>query len=268
MATTTWQGGVDGDYTDDGNWSGAHPANGDTAIIDGAVAIDTNVANDGDELATIYVASSRTADIGALGNPLELQTDTLVDRGIGDTHFQSTDAGGTAHTALVICDKPKGTLYLDHDGNSDITRVVVLRGNCVIAGTATLTIAKLDIAYKNNPQTDANVTISAGCGATTLVNMIGGKLASAAVLTDLILNGGEVEQKTAAITTLRQTNGVCKYMTSATITAAYVLGGQLNLTESAHVHTITQLYQFPGAEVLYNPSIDVVAENSFGDQEI
>jgi len=261
---TIWAGGVSGDFSVAGNWSAGVPIADKVAVITGTVSIDAGLAQGALELATIYVAPTYSGNIGGTGSYLACQTDLLVDRGSGNTWFRTDSAA--ALTALVIVDKPSGTIYLDNDGTSDFTRIVVLRGNVVIAGTATVTIPDLDITYRNNPETDSKVTITAGCGITALVRMNGGRLVSAAVITDLHLDGGVVDQTTAAITNLFLTGGTCNYKTSEIMAAAHCMRGRLDLMQDSSFKTITELWQFPGADVVRDPDLTTIGtEHSFGD---
>lgn len=83
----------------------------------------------------------------------------------------------------------------------------------------TATIATLRVAYVSNVSGDADVTCSAGCTLTTIVQEGGSLVTNSAVTTVTQNNGTWVHNGTAAGGTITQTNGTIDYRSSGTITS-------------------------------------------------
>jgi len=90
MATTDWTGdAADGDWGNNGNWSGDKPATGDTArFLDGALSVTTGLDQSAVNLANLIIGPGYSGNIGLSGSYLKIGCDDLYINGGGILYIE------------------------------------------------------------------------------------------------------------------------------------------------------------------------------------
>lgn len=280
--TTAWIGAVDGDWDEvtEGNWTNGKPAtNGDEdTIIFLRTAINAPTTNldriaddtgDGNRPALVYIEPGTPYDIGASGAALKVKAIKVVHKGSGTLFYESK--GNTEQTDEIIINSPNHTnaAQIDDDGTHPVTRIAVTSGKVTLAA-GMQTIAKLDIAFFNNPATDAEVIVGTeAANVITQLTMAGGTLTSDMECTNVTITGGTATITHGDVTDLIITGGTYVYKVSGgTIENLHAIGGVADLMASESTpKTVTNLHTYPAAIVrrdLDEAIIDVTNLYEFG----
>lgn len=261
-----WTGAVDGNWETAGNWTAVSPVVGPpntddsndtlvflrTAINAPTENLDrTGDGTNGLRPKLIYIEPGGSYDIGASGNPLMVKAIKVLHKGNNTLFYKS--AGATEQTDEIIINSPNHTnaAQIDDDGTAPITRIAVTSGKVTLAA-GMLTIAKLDIAFFNNPATDSDVTIGTeGTNVITQLTMAGGTLTSDMECTNVTITGGTATITHGDATDLIITGGTYVYKVSGgTITNLHAIGGVADLMASESTpKTVVNLHTYPAAIV-------------------
>lgn len=247
MATNIWQG-TDGNWDTGANWSNAaKPAANDVCIFPSTNSQSVTL-NHTDENAIdvdlLMLAPGYVGSIGASGSYLYISADQVAHHGSGALWYR--DGDGTTDEFLM--DGP-GTANLD---GTSIANIRILRGTVTFAGSLAAPTL-VEVGFTASQTSDANLIITAGAGTTVAMNQWGGSVTNASIVTTANVSAGiHTVTVDGAITNLNMTGGTCRYDGSATIAAAVLRGGVLDLSRGDRLVTVTNLTIYPGADLKYN----------------
>lgn len=261
MAITYWTGATDGDPSDDGNWSGVKPANGDTAIIDtGSRDIE---ANDQSAVTAtlIVVGPNYKGNIGSgTGTPYQINATTLiVAGGGGKQHFKGT------YGTVVVEKVGTGTQNLYLDGGTT-TLALIHQGTVgLLGGTYTTLFADPIGGIKNN------VYIDVVAATVTTLNQRQGttKMAdSAGTITTANIDAGSLDVTAGTLTNLYQRNGATIWQTGdGALAIAVIYDGTFDASGDVHPKTITNLTAYGAARLnLSNGAGNIMLANDLIDR--
>lgn len=234
------------------NWSGATaPAAGEEASFITDFTGDNTGPNanmatlTAVDLDLLYVGDRFTQDIGGSGNDLDISADHVWNRGSGKLWYK--DGGGI--TDLVTVDSSNGspTASVMNITAATVTLLQLLRGGVTVDGSGTVT--NVVVGMRTSPQTDANLTLTAGTVVTDYKQYAGTTFSSKA-LTTVVVFGGTLTQDTATITTLYVFGGLVNFNFAGTITTVYHYGGTIDVTQAGGAKIFTNYYKAPGAVLI------------------
>jgi hypothetical protein len=256
-ATGTWE---DADFTPAGK-----PIDADLLVFPATVT--TNVAGSDQsliDLGHLETAAGFVGNIGTDGDPLRIDAVKVIHKGSGTFRLKCDIASDPTEWIIIDSDNTAG-LAMHIDGGT-VNRISVKKGTVVGAatlGAGGVLLAKLEVAYRNNPASDAIVTLNEGMLASTgLINMTGGRVNLNGTVTNkafplIHISGGLVTFETTNSPTtdeLHIMGGQCDYKSEGTLTYARVAyGGTLNLAANELYKTVTNLDLEPGGVLIYNP---------------
>lgn len=232
MATTLWSGATDGDPSNNANWSGNAPANGDTAIIDsGSVDID-GVDMSGVTPALIVIGPNYTGNIGTgTGDMWQINATKLVIAGGGAAQY----IDGTFGT-LIVKRVGTGTQNLYYAGN--VTLALFHKGTiqAVSDTTTTMYVDALD-------STNANLTVDVLAATVTNMYLRYGNvdLTGAGTITTCYMDNGTLDVTAGTLVTLHQRAGTATWQTTNALTTAVIYGGTFDASGNVQAKTITNL---------------------------
>ena len=217
MAITAWNN-LAGVWDTDANWSGSHPADGDTAIFRGGSQSVTTPPGTTDEDINIYIENTFTGNLGSSGNEIQVRCNKLIHEGAGSLWFDS-DAGTNEFTDVLVVNSTNTTNAATLGGD-EIARIVVMNGKVTISGSLTHDFE----LYVAGP--GANVVVEANAGGTAGTSGAAAELRlvqSAGTVTSNVnwdsafVSGGTFNHDNAAITYLNCTGGTAtlKYNNTA-----------------------------------------------------
>ena len=148
MAVNIWSGAVDGDFQDNGNWSGNIPVAGDEVIFDSSSAVDVDEGTRPSETGNIafdsvHIKKGHTGTVGLSTEPLCIgaaaATFPVIIEGSGTYHImvsldQNADADDDSLLPLVLINNPDATVYLYSQAN-DGANTGIFTNVHLIAGT-------------------------------------------------------------------------------------------------------------------------------------
>ncbi len=262
LAVTHFQGGT-GDWGDDANWSLVEPVSNQTAIIDaGTVNVSAGLDNTAVDLDLLWISPGYSGDIGSSGGRLIIAADLIVHLGSGELWLYAEDnSAGLSIDRVVVCAaNPSTIVNIDGDAGA-LDHVQVLRGSVTLPERPN---TLLEVGYKTNRASDANVTLPASAGTTAEVMQDGGTLTSDDVITLFNFYGGRCTHGTGAITTLNAMGpGAIVYNSTSTLVTARVgNGATLDLMQNHEQKTITTLWEMPGGRALFDTFIADTANHS------
>lgn len=277
-AATTANGGPQ-DWSDANNWDGGAVPGGaasqDVYIDNATVAIiyGLDQSGIGNTLASLNIGKSFTGSIGYngatgySGTYLQIKA-TVVNLGqhsgsgspAGSGRIM-IDTGSTASTinvydtASTSSDSNKPSCRLK--ANSASTTINVQKGSVGVAYESgeTTTVGTVNISYKTNKTSDADVYIKSGVTLTTLYKTGGDCELSCAATTVTNEAGTLKTYGSGAITTINQYGGSLYPNSTGTITTLNDLGGLVDTTISQQARTITTLKISNSAQFIYDPSV-------------
>lgn len=278
MADTIFQG-TDGDWGNDGSWSGVEPAESDRAFMPGtnATSVTAGLDNGGVDLALLQTDPNYVGHIGASGTPLIIAANKVEHYGSGQLFYKSAivadPSPGLDITDWFLVDSINRENAATLDGEQ-ITRVTVISGKVTLLGTlgdtgthggnAVLT-EFVETSFHDNPASDAEVIINCALKASTgTVRMNGGKVTSIGAIAKVLMSGGKWIHDTAAVALLEMYGGTAWWKPTATLLEAHIFGGVLDLTQTTLPKTVTDLNLYPGGTLIYNPTLFTGTLNNMG----
>ena len=267
MATRTFTGATDGDWSKAGNWAeAAVPVNGDDVSIDNcSVSIDAGLDQSAVTLATLRIGGGMTGDIGTAAAYLQVSA-TICEIGVHDGFGRPSYSPrvkidfGSNQTACTVfaasrssTDDPLPPVRLlgTHASN-----VLSVRSGGV--GTAVEAGEASTWATVNSGQAGARgADVLIGDGVTlTNLNAAGGECACRCAATAITVDGGNVRTEgTGAVATLTNEGGNVYPNSTGTITALNCNGGVTSFLESAAARTVTTPKIQAGAALAYDPAV-------------
>jgi len=242
MATKTWTGDVDGDWSDLNNWDeGAVPVNGDDVfIVSGAVDIDGGDYSAVD-LDRLVVGPKYRGTIATTGTKLQVNATNLDYAGNGDKAWLF----GTFGT-VTVQDTSTNDNALNLDGSSDtITTLRVLGGKGSINVSAD---CEISTAIEQIGADSVTLKIADGTtiGGSLTLTIDSGKVELSEAVPTINMLGGylEIDVDGGTFTTISQYGGKIQHSPtdSCTITTLVIYSGKFDSTEStAPEFTITTL---------------------------
>lgn len=225
MAICRWTGGVSGDWSVAGNWSGAAvPVNGDGVyFIDNAVSVTAGLDQNLVDLELMYVGPTYTGSIGDTANHLILDDiDDFYYAGTGTEAWIETDDAVDGITKAVVANTGTGANALHFFGK--IGDLDILKGRVTLnTGVAA---ADIDVAYVSSVASDVTLTIATGV-TLSVMRQIGGVVTNSSNLSNLTINGGTYNHGTTALAnTMGAVNiygGTVNYYSTGAITTGVVV---------------------------------------------
>jgi len=247
MATRTWSGAVDGDWSDLNNWvEAAVPVSTDNVyIVSGSVDIDGIDVN-AVALASLTVGQQYTGSIGSSGTKLQISATNFDYSGQGTSMYIE----GTFTTVTVqntSTDENALNLYGDSDTIATL-RILGGRGSINIAASCNITTVIEQIGADG---VTTNIADSTTIGGSCALTMDSGKMELNQAVPTITVFGGDLEAAldTGTVTTLNQYGGKIRWNPSAscTITTLTVYGGLFDSSDStAPEFTITNATIYDG----------------------
>lgn len=251
MAATYFTGAVDGDMTDNGNWTGNAPGAGDVGILDrSTVAIDPSQGNIA-AFGTLIIRPGQTGSVGGSGNKLTSSIDTVIHEGVADLWL--SDSAGTTADVYLRCASSNVVVQL---GGDTMTNITAYRCNLTLDGTLGI-CALLQIGYVSSLMTDVKCTIVNNGNAVTVCRQWGGNVVCNKEIITYYMNGGfaRIPVNTSGDWgTIRQDGGRMENFGVATIDELQVGPGTFDLGVQAKTITKSRLHP---QGVLLNRLLDV-----------
>lgn len=292
MAIDYWSGTTDGDWMNNANWSGNHPAADDEVIfdgrcntIDGGEAPDEGMLDgesghtDHATLDLLHFKEGYTLGIGSAAEPLCTSPDKLIIDSSGTYYIlcgldnQSSDTT----IATTIINNPSATVYLYSNCNdganvAEFTTVYVLAAAAVYLAFYSIdtddqgcSVAALYVSPRNNKASNANVIIEKDAydvfhSQATTIHMQNGTLRTDSQIATLNLWKGTVNYGSAPVTSTAVSEA------DLDIATLNMYGGEFNWypDDSGSDATITAANIFGGTfdasenTVYYSPEIGKV----------
>ncbi len=247
MAITFWTGAVDGDLTDNANWTGSAPGAPDTGIFNaGDVDVDPALGQIA-QVTSLLVYSGYTGNIGGSGNEMIMGAGIL--KFFGGSGFWWKDGGTTTDVYIRAAAAPVPDGPVINLGGDTAANIHCMRGDIVIAGDMG-NMVLLTVGMKDNPTTDVALNIVSGAGTITAYRQFGGTVdAAAPMVTCEVANGIFTLTGAVAITgALSVSGGQCNHDSTGTIADMLLHGGRTDLGSTDK--TITKSAIFPGATLV------------------
>lgn len=245
------------DWSTNGNWSsGTKPAIGDEAIIPNTNAANITIA--GDETAVdldmLYVQRGYTNTFGTSASPLQFSADLIKVLGSSGFYFEGTDV--TTDEIRLQMPNNNTPVELGNADTGDFERVICNRGLITLKANILFSATGIvEVGWKNDRANDVRVIIASGADTLPNLRMNGGTVTSDGAITEAHIRAGTLTQDTAAVTTAYVYDGARLELngngTVATTVVVYG-GGTLDLLQTSFLKTITTLYLFPGANIVWD----------------
>jgi len=229
MATRTWDGSVDGDWTITGNWvENVVPVSGDEVyIVSGSVDIDASDQSAVD-LDLLVVGSQYTGSIGTAASPLQIGATVFDFAGMGSVnHF-----AGVLDTVTVQNTGTSATALWLSESTIDTLRILGGNGTITIDDESTLT-SKVEQIGATACTTDIASDTTFG-GSCELVIDDGVLELNKACPTITTFGGSLKATVDGTVTTLNMYDGLVRWTPTedCTITTLTVYGGKFDSSES------------------------------------
>ena len=268
MAETVWTGAVDGDWGNDGNWSGVEPVTGDDAIFNytSSTSVTSGVDNDGVNLASLIIHEGYQGDIASTGSPLIITADLVEHRGSGTLYYKNGSTAFPAITDVFRMNSNNQANAVELDGQ--IGQIELIKGNGLTK--ATLNAATILVSFRSDQANDVIFTM-AKTSDTPFLLMGGGRVFCnddlEATTTGLVVTAGRFTSlSSATVTNVWQTGGTIAWKSSAGIAGTvYAIGGLFDLSQDGRAKTINELHKFPGADVRLNNAITITTLNNLDE---
>lgn len=267
----------------DGGWIAANfslghiPDTTDQSIIPASTPVAINgVDAKGTYPAHLEFARGYLHNIGtSIANPLIIGGQKIVHNGSGTLFIKSDDNATTDFIDWLIVDSDNRTLAAHVDGET-VTRTSIRKGAVTLASTlGTVTLpTQVDVSFRNNPSSDANVTIDCAMHATLgLLNVMAGLCTANNTMFHVDVTGGIYVHSNANSTTATRLQiggtGIVRWNTTGTLPLANVMnGGTLDLLNNQLGKTVTEVNLFPGGTLIYNPDLFTGTVNDLGGREV
>lgn len=184
MAVTYFHGAVDGDVTDNNNFTGNAPGVGDVAVFDrGSVDVDPSQGNVA-AFGSLIIRPGYTGAIGASGNKMTSSIDKVIHTGVAPLWLD--DSAGATTDVYIRCASSNVVVDL---GGDTMAKITLLRGNITLDGTLGI-CALLQVGYVSNMLTDVKCSITTNANAVTVCRQWGGNVICNKEITTYIMKGG------------------------------------------------------------------------------
>lgn len=245
------------DWSTAASWSsGSKPVSNDDAVVPNTLA--ANVTMAGDETAVdldlLVVHRGFVNTFGTSAAPLKFSADLIKVFGSSGFYFTGTDVS----TDEIRLQMPTNTtpVELGNADTGDFTRIICQRGLITLKANILFSASGMvEVGWMNDAVGDVRVILAAAADTLPNLRMNGGRVMSDAVITLAHICGGTLTQDTVAVTTAYvYSGGILQLNGSGTVATTVVVydGGTLDLLQTALQKTITTLYLFPGAKVLWD----------------
>jgi hypothetical protein len=276
MATTYWTGAAaDGDWSNNSNWSGSAPANGDDVFVEsGSDDIDTGLAQSAVALSSLNIAQDFTGTIGTSGTALAIGSSEV---NIGYSKANSPTGSGRIHLDLGSATAAQVVVYntgrTPADTGSRSLRIIAsnastdifVRGGLVeVAGQAgeTTTIGDLTVDATNANSVVQLGHVGANAVTCTNINVSDGTVYLNSLATTVNVDGGTVTTEgDDTVTTVNVRGGSFRSNATGTITTLNARGGVTEFTRSSEARTVTTLNLYPDAIVEIDTAVVTLTNN-------
>lgn len=228
-----------------------------------------NLANDVD-LDLLMTHPGFTGDFGADGAPIKTAADLVVHQGGGGFFYQCTDNGAAGLTTdevrIEAADNAViAKLSTDATATDGIfTKIIVTRGNVTLDASIIFSTSTVRVAWMNNIDTDATLTIAAGAPTLAVLEQYGGTATPHNVVTDLRISRGICFKETAAATNIVLAGGTLVYNHDATggevVLCEVQAGATLDLMRNAVAKVLDKVVAYPGSTVLWDPEMHTITD--------
>lgn len=262
MAITTYLG-VDGNWTNNANWSdGSAPDSGDTAVIPALgtpKTLSSNLDLSASDLTAIIVQPHSNVTIGASGNPLKCAAGRIIHAGDRPFYLKAEHATADIDEIEVNSDNKTLAMEIDDDATAQNLHIRVLKG--VVNTTAAITsLPFIEVGRRTSPDSDAVVNI-----ATHATNTVGKLVMSGGTvtvttkeITDAIVAGGLlIVEGTEVVTNLYSCGGMTHYNTTGTLTRGVCVAGVLDFNQTWAAKTVTTLSGVNPGRILLNNGVAI-----------
>lgn len=245
MAVTYFTGAVDGDVTDDLNWTGVAPGAGDVGVFDrGSVDVDPSQGNIA-AFGTLVIRPGYHGNIGATGNKMTSSIDTVMHQGTAELWLD--DSAGTTADVFIRCASSNVVVVL---GGDTMTRIHLFRGNVTLDGGLGV-CAILKVGYVSSVLTDVKCNIVTSGNAVTLCHQTGGNVTLNKTMTTLHMSGGFLRvpiNTSGVLTNTYQGGGRVENFGVGAMTDLHVSAGTFDLGLQAK--TIARTVRGPAGTIL------------------
>ena len=257
----------------DANWqSGTEPVDADDCVVPSDITASiAGVDKKGIYLNYLEFARGYKGNIGASGDPLIITGVKIIHKGSGSLWLKDDSDISSDHTGWLIIDADNRVNAATLDGE-EMTKISVRKGNVTLQsglGSVKLT-TQLDISFRDNPASDADVTVNCALLASTgLLNMMAGKCTTNAAVPIVNVIGGVLTHSntnSSVITTAHiGGTGILKYNSTGTMVTCHILkGGTLDLLDNNLAKSVTTINLYPGGKLIYNPDSFTGTINDLG----
>lgn len=256
------------DWSTAANWSsGSKPIDDDDAIVPNTLGANVTMSGDetGIDLDLLKVQRGFTKTFGTSAAPLQFAADLIKVFGSSGFYFECSDTGTPNQTTDEIrLQMPDANTPVELGTDSaatlgDFARIICQRGLITLKGNISFTAtAQVEVGYMNDPAGDVRLIIASGADTLPNLRMNGGKVKSDGPITTAHVCGGTLTQDTAAVTTAYvYRGGRLELNGSGTVATTVIVyaGGWLDLLKTSFQKTITTLYLFPGANVIWDQNL-------------
>lgn len=255
------------------NWSLGHvPETPDQAIVPATIEVSiAGTDQKGLRPTSLEFARGFKFNIGANGDPLIIDSPKITHYGSGSLWLKSDDNGDAEFTDWVLIDSDNMINAATLDGEY-MQRITVQKGNVTLAATlGTVTLpGQVDVTYRNNPSSDAIVTINCALLALTgRLNMMAGLCTTNAAIPIGNATGGiwthsNVNSRVVTTANISGTGTLRYNSTGVMVTANVSRGGTLDLLNNNLFKTVTTINLFPGGTLIYNEDLFSGTINDLG----
>jgi hypothetical protein len=277
MATTYWTGtAADGDWSNNSNWSGSAPANGDDVFVEsGSDDIDTGLAQSAVALSSLNIAKDFTGTIGTSSTALAIGSAVVR---IGYTKSAASasgsgrinlDLGSATASQVTVLDTASSAT---DDTNNPVriiaanasTDIYIRGGKVGIAEEVGETATIGDLSIFADSLTPSVRVGHEGANAVTATNVdiYGGSVRMYSLATTVDVYGGTVRTEGSdTITTLNVWGGTVVSNATGTITTLNARGGTVDFTQSSEARTVTNLNVYVDGRVALHTSYITLTNN-------
>jgi len=256
------------DWSTAANWSSASkPVNDDDTVIPNTLNDNVTMSADESDLDVdlLHVQKGFTGTFGTSASPLVFAADLIKVFGSSGFYMEvgdGTTSSGITDEIRLQMRTPNTPVELGKEAAASLgqfERIICERGLITLKGNVNFTAtAVVEVGYMNDQAGDVRVII--GSGADTLPNlrMNGGRVTSDGAITTATVCNGILTQDTAAVTTVFvYRGGRLELNGSGTVATTVVIydGGWLDLLQTSFQKTITTLYLFPGANIIWDQNL-------------
>ncbi len=263
MAIDYYQG-VNGGWENANFVSGAKPVDTDEIVIPSTITVSIDGTDEsGVKLTLLKTDRGYVGNIGLQGDPLIIDATKMSHLGSGFLYLKSDDAASTEFTDWVQIDSDNGA---NLDGE-EMTRVTVLKGTVTLASTlGSVTLpAVVEITFRDNPASDAVVTINCALLASTGTLKVDAGIVTTNNTTPIVNQSGGVwtHSDTGAdatqVTTYNGFGGKAFWNSSKLLVTTNVYSGcTFDSTTNSLEKQFTVVNVFPNGTFIYDPEVTTI----------